>query len=50
MGNPFGFTMGRNYRFFANMKFQQRKQLARELEQPDKDENTRKLALFEIIK
>ena len=33
MGNPFGFTMGRNYRFFANMKFQQRKQLARELEQ-----------------
>mmetsp|Transcript_20259 Transcript_20259/g.27394 ORF Transcript_20259/g.27394 Transcript_20259/m.27394 type:complete len:135 (-) Transcript_20259:219-623(-) len=33
VGNPFGFTMGRNYRFFANMKFQQRKQLKKELEQ-----------------
>ena len=21
VGNPFGFTMGRNYRFFANLKF-----------------------------
>lgn len=33
VGNPFGFTMGRNYRFFSNLKVQMRRKLSRELEQ-----------------
>lgn len=33
VGNPFGFTMQRNYRFFANLKFQLRRRLSAELTQ-----------------
>ena len=33
VGNPFGFTMGRNYRFFANLKVIWRRRLKTELEQ-----------------
>ena len=33
VGNPFGFTMGRNYRFFANLKVQMRRKLSSELDQ-----------------
>ena len=32
VGNPFGFTMGRNYRFFANLKVQMRRKLSSELD------------------
>lgn len=33
VGNPFGFTIGRNYRFFSNLQVQIRRKLAKELEQ-----------------